>query len=183
MSNKDLVQELSDEMEKLRSSFSSPLPPAIIIIKRMRSSSVMKIESAKGKKGDYQISINERIIPLNDKELVIKSFRHMLIHLWQTSLKKRQSHTEEFSNIARKIRASDPDSLARPRSSYKKLTYICPSGCQQFRSDDSIVVLCYHCGRKMRALSPSAYAKLRAEHRREIQKTKELIKRSLIKDD
>ena len=81
MSNKDLVQELSDEMEKLRSSFSSPLPPAIIIIKRMRSSSVMKIESAKGKKGDYQISINERIIPLNDKELVIKSFRHMLIHL------------------------------------------------------------------------------------------------------
>lgn len=173
---KEAVKAFYEELDSMRETFQ--LPPLVISIRKERASSTMRIiPPVQSSSGLWEIRVNERIFKLNGEEKIRGVFRHMLIHLLQAVDGRRQTHTQNFLKNVELVKAVDPSSLKRPRPTVRLLTYICPTGCQQFRTEDSIVVTCYHCGRKMRALTPPAYQRFRETKREERQRVLEMIKK------
>ena len=130
-----------------------------ITIKKMRVSSTFRIVKKSGLNPYYNILINENLFTLNTIKDIKAVFRHILIHVCQLNIGKRQAHTKEFYRLSDLLKAEDPKILKRPPSNYKTFYFICPDGCQQFSSTDEPKVNCFYCGKEMKKYNSEQYRK------------------------
>jgi predicted SprT family Zn-dependent metalloprotease len=157
------ARHLVDEYQTVNALLDSQLPPTQIKIHQGRASSRFQLT----RQGiHFTVLVNDRIYRLNDERKILRAFRHMLLHCLQLSMGKRMTHTKQFKQWAKKVGALNDVELKRPEPKYKLLTFVCPTGCQMFRTSDSPNVICIHCGVRMKALWPSQYKQMKTEQRK-----------------
>ena len=160
------------------------LPPISLSMIKMKADSRFRIHDRSTESARfYNIGINERLYLLNNDRRIEAAFRGILIHVWQLEVGQRQAETKVWKKIAKSIKAIPSRELKRPASKHSILTYICPQGCQQFRSIDSVVVICYHCGQKMNAISQTAYRKIKENRKEKVKELRDRIKKRREKED
>ena len=154
-----------DRLCKAHPKFTSGLPPLVVSVLPLRSSTRFRVEL--DSRGFAEVQVNERLYRINHTDVVMAAFRHVLIHLHQLHGGVPASHTRAFKVWARALEALDDKKLRTPVPKVQRLTYVCPSGCQELRTVDSVVLVCGHCGNKMRALGQAGYKKYKALQRQE----------------
>ena len=163
----DKEQELYKIYDELMADSTLPfgkvLPPAVITMKRMRSSSRIRFQICS--QGYVKIAVNQRLYHLNSTKKIHQAFKHIIIHIYQQQRGHSAAHTRAFQGIAKRIDAIDTDELKTPAPKGQRFTYVCPSGCQELRTTDSVVLVCGHCSSKMRALGQAGYKKYKAKQR------------------
>ena len=170
---------LYEELERIRNtelSLAKCLPPIIIEIKLARSTSIFRIVHHRSE-GYFKIFINERIFGLNSMKRILAAFRHNLVHVYQLSIEQRMSHTQKFVELEQELDGMDDDLLRRPEPKMLRLIYVCPNHCQEFRSEDSVSIICHHCGSRMRGLGPEAYRRYDVQRKDKARRHLEIIQK------